>query len=133
VVNYELPMVPSDYLHRIGRTGRAGVEGDAISLVCIDEAPMLREIERLLGQPIPTEVVPGFAIDPSIRPEPIRLRTAGGGRPQASGGPRRPGPSASANGWRPRPGRHPQGRPTGSRSGQRSGSWVSLPGERTHR
>jgi ATP-dependent RNA helicase RhlE len=133
VVNYELPMVPSDYLHRIGRTGRAGVEGDAISLVCIDEAPMLREIERLLGQPIPTEVVPGFAIDPSIRPEPIRLRTAGGGRPQASRGPRRPGPSASANGWRPRPGRHPQGRPTGSRSGQRSGSWVSLPGERTHR
>jgi ATP-dependent RNA helicase RhlE len=133
VVNYELPMVPSDYLHRIGRTGRAGVEGDAISLVCIDEAPMLREIERLLGQPIPTEVVPGFAIDPSIRPEPIRLRTAGGGRPQASRGPRRPGPAASANGWRPRPGRHPQSRPTGSRSGQRGGSWVSLPGERTHR
>jgi ATP-dependent RNA helicase RhlE len=133
VVNYELPMVPSDYLHRIGRTGRAGIEGDAISLVCIDEAPMLREIERLLGQPIPSEVVPGFALDPSIRPEPIRLRSAGGGRPQGSRGPRRPGPGASANGWRPRQNRRPQGRPSGSGGGQRSGSWVSLPGERTHR
>ena len=54
VVNYELPMVPSDYVHRIGRTGRAGVEGDAISLVCVDERPLLREIERLLGGPIET-------------------------------------------------------------------------------
>jgi ATP-dependent RNA helicase RhlE len=132
VVNYELPMVPSDYLHRIGRTGRAGVEGDAISLVCIDEAPMLREIERLLGHSIPSEVVAGFAVDPSIRPEAIRLRSAGGGRPQASRGPRRPGPTASANGWRPRPARRPHGRPTASGSGHR-GSWVSLPGERTHR
>ncbi|HEY8922345.1 MAG TPA: DEAD/DEAH box helicase [Candidatus Limnocylindria bacterium] len=133
VVNYELPMVPSDYLHRIGRTGRAGLEGDAISLVCIDEAPMLREIERLLGRPIPSEVVPGFAVDPSIRPEAIRLRSAGGGRPQQARGPRRPGAAASANGWRPRPGRRPQGRPSGPASGQRGGSWVSLPGERTHR
>ncbi len=133
VVNYELPMVPSDYLHRIGRTGRAGIEGDAISLVCIDEAPMLREVERLLGQPIPSEVVPGFEVDPSIRPEAIRLRSTGGGRPQQSRGPRRPAPAASANGWRPRPARRPHGRPAGSGSGQRGGSWVSLPGERTHR
>ena len=133
VVNYELPMVPSDYLHRIGRTGRAGIEGDAISLVCVDEAPMLREIERLLGRPIPSEVVPGFAVDPSIRPEAIRLRSAGGGRPQQSRGPRRQGPGASANGWRPRPARRPTGRPAGSGSGHRGGGWVSLPGERTHR
>ena len=49
VVNYELPMVASDYLHRIGRTGRAGTDGDAISLVCVDEQPMLADIERLLG------------------------------------------------------------------------------------
>jgi ATP-dependent RNA helicase RhlE len=132
VVNYELPMVPSDYLHRIGRTGRAGIEGDAISLVCVDEAPMLREIERLLGQPIPSEVVPGFDVDPSIRPEAIRLRSAAGGRPQPSRGPRRPSPAAPANGWRPRPARRHQARPGGSGHGQR-GSWVSLPGERTHR
>jgi ATP-dependent RNA helicase RhlE len=126
-------MVPSDYLHRIGRTGRAGIEGDAISLVCVDEAPMLREIERLLGRPIPSEVVPGFAVDPSIRPEAIRLRSAGGGRPQQSRGPRRPGPTASANGWRPRPARRQQGRPSGSPTAHRGGGWVSLPGERTHR
>jgi len=81
VVNYELPMVASDYIHRIGRTGRAGTEGDAISLVCVDEGPMLRDIERLLGAPITSEVVAGFEPDPSIRPMPIRLRS--GGRPGA--------------------------------------------------
>ncbi len=53
VVNFELPMVAGDYVHRIGRTGRAGVSGDAISLVCVDEAPLLRDIERMLGAPIP--------------------------------------------------------------------------------
>ncbi len=76
VVNYELPMVAQDYVHRIGRTGRAGVEGEAISLVCVDEAPLLREIERLLHRPIDSEVVAGFQPDRSISPEPIRLRSA---------------------------------------------------------
>jgi ATP-dependent RNA helicase RhlE len=80
VVNYELPMVAEDYVHRIGRTGRAGATGDAVSLVCVDEAPLLREIERLLGRPIPTEVIRGFEPDRSIRPEPIRQRSQGGGR-----------------------------------------------------
>src|SRR4051794_7227913 len=77
VVNYELPMVAEDYVHRIGRTGRAGATGDAISLVCVDEAPLLREIERLVGHPIPTEGIPGFAPDRRIRPEPIRQRSVG--------------------------------------------------------
>ena len=77
VVNYELPMVPEDYVHRIGRTGRAEKTGDAISLVCVDEAALLRDIEKLLGRPIPTEVIPGFEPDRSIRPEPIRQRSAG--------------------------------------------------------
>jgi ATP-dependent RNA helicase RhlE len=81
VVNFELPMVAEDYVHRIGRTGRAGATGDAISLVCVDEAPLLRDIERLLGRPIPSEVIPGFEPDRSIRPEPIRQRSQGGGRP----------------------------------------------------
>jgi len=82
VVNYELPVVPSDYVHRIGRTGRAGIDGIAVSLVCVDEAPMLRAIERLLGRSIPVETVPGFEPDRTIRAEPIRLRTGqGGGRP----------------------------------------------------
>jgi ATP-dependent RNA helicase RhlE len=84
VVNFELPMVAEDYVHRIGRTGRAGATGDAISLVCVDEAPLLRDIERLLGHPIPSEVIPGFEPDRSIRPEPIRQRSqAGGGRPMS--------------------------------------------------
>jgi ATP-dependent RNA helicase RhlE len=145
VVNYELPMVANDYVHRVGRTGRAGVQGDAISLVCVDEAPMLRDIERLLGAPIPSQVVPGFEPDRSIRPEPIRLRTAGAGgghpagrRPQGrpSG---RPTPYASPmpHGRSGRQGRHGH-RPEnvvsiGNRSGNRSGQWQKLPGERTGR
>jgi ATP-dependent RNA helicase RhlE len=77
VVNYELPMVPSDYVHRIGRTGRAGVEGDAVSLVCVDEAPLLRDIETLLRAPIRREVVPGFEVNRAIHAEPIPRRSGG--------------------------------------------------------
>ena len=95
VVNFELPMVPADYVHRIGRTGRAGVTGTAVSLVCVDEGPLLREIERLLKGPIPSQVVPGFEPNHAIRAEPIRLRSgmhSGGPRRQASpSGPRRQG------------------------------------------
>ncbi len=75
VVNFELPVVPADYLHRIGRTGRAGITGTAVSLVCIDEAPLLRDIERLLRAPIASQVIDGFEPNPSIRAEPIRLRS----------------------------------------------------------
>ncbi len=88
VVNFELPMVPADYVHRIGRTGRAGVTGTAVSLVCVDETPLLRDIERLLKGPIATEVVPGFEPNQAIRAEPIRLRSG-----MHSGGPRRQAPS----------------------------------------
>jgi ATP-dependent RNA helicase RhlE len=90
VVNYELPMVAEDYIHRIGRTGRAEKTGDAISLVCVDEAPLLREIERLLGRSIPSQVIPGFEPDRSIRPEPIRQRSAGPrfANPSRGSGPR---------------------------------------------
>jgi ATP-dependent RNA helicase RhlE len=82
VVNFELPMVPNDYVHRIGRTGRAGVTGTAVSLVCVDEAPLLREIERLVRAPIRSEVVAGFEPNRDIRAEPIRLRSGqhGGGQ-----------------------------------------------------
>jgi len=81
VVNFEMPMVAQDYVHRIGRTGRAGMEGDAVSLVCIDENLLLREIETLLRQPIRREAVAGFEVDRSIEREPIRQRTQGFGRP----------------------------------------------------
>lgn len=72
VVNFELPNVPEDYVHRIGRTGRAGNEGEAISLVCIDEHKLLRDIERLLKRRLPQEVLDGYEPDPSIPAEPIQ-------------------------------------------------------------
>lgn len=60
VVNFELPNVPEDYVHRIGRTGRAGKEGRAISLVCSDEYAFLKSIEQLLNQRIPQHVIAGY-------------------------------------------------------------------------
>ncbi|MCH9632370.1 MAG: ATP-dependent RNA helicase RhlE [Chlamydiae bacterium] len=72
VVNFELPNVPEDYVHRIGRTARAGREGEAASLVCVDEHKLLHDIERLIKKDISKKVVPGFEPDPSIKPEPIR-------------------------------------------------------------
>jgi ATP-dependent RNA helicase RhlE len=62
VVNYELPNVPEDYVHRIGRTARAGGSGAAVSLVSPDEAPLLKDIERMLNQKIPVAVLPEFPI-----------------------------------------------------------------------
>ncbi len=71
VVNFELPQVPEDYVHRIGRTGRAGSEGQAVSLVCIDEERLLRDIERLLKRKIPSVTIAGYEPNPSIQAEPI--------------------------------------------------------------
>jgi ATP-dependent RNA helicase RhlE len=71
VVNYELPNVPEDYVHRIGRTGRAESTGEALSLVCVDEHKLLRDIERLLKREVPRLALPGFEPDPSIKAEPI--------------------------------------------------------------
>ncbi len=89
VVNYDLPNVAEDYVHRIGRTGRAGALGEAISLVCIDEKAYLHAIERLIKRDIPSVVIPGFEPDPHAKPEPIQLRTPGhrpGGRSQGRPG-----------------------------------------------
>lgn len=72
VVNFELPNVPGDYVHRIGRTARAGREGHAISLVCIDERQLLSDIERLLKRKIEQQIIPGFEPDPRIKAEPIQ-------------------------------------------------------------
>src|SRR5690606_4233727 len=72
VVNYELPNVPEDYVHRIGRTGRAGNEGQAMSLVCVDEHKLLRDIEKLLGRELPREAIAGFEVDPTIKAEPLQ-------------------------------------------------------------
>jgi len=75
VVNYELPRAPADYVHRIGRTGRAGEEGQAISLVSHDEYTALRLIEKLIGTPIKREQIAGFEaseVAPPVPPEPPR-------------------------------------------------------------
>ncbi|MFO1219750.1 MAG: DEAD/DEAH box helicase [Burkholderiaceae bacterium] len=131
VVNFELPNVPEDYVHRIGRTGRAGASGEAISLVCVDEELFLRDIQRLIHREIPREVIAGFEPDPSERPEPIVLgrmtigvrgprgassrggqppRHGSGGQPQRHA-PRSPGraPGGSALTHKPAGGRGPRG------------------------
>ena len=74
VINFELPNIPEDYVHRIGRTGRAGNEGEARSLVCVDEHKHLRDIERLLKRNIPKDIIPGYEPDPSIKAEPVQKR-----------------------------------------------------------
>ena len=81
VVNYELPNVPEDYIHRIGRTARAGQDGHAVSLVCVDENKLLSDIERLLKTSIDRVAIQGYEPDPSIKPEPIQK-----GRQQRAGG-----------------------------------------------
>ncbi len=75
VVNYELPNIAEDYVHRIGRTGRAGNEGEAISLVCVDEDALLKGIQKLIKRPIERVRIKGFIPDPSIKAEPIQNRS----------------------------------------------------------
>ncbi|MFM0518343.1 DEAD/DEAH box helicase [Caballeronia jiangsuensis] len=123
VVNFDLPNVPEDYVHRIGRTGRAGAEGEAVSLVCVDEHQLLKDIERLIKRPIPSEVIPGFEPDPNAKPEPIQRRSQGRGQGQGQGqgrqnprnGEARPNGEARRNGEPRREG----GRPTGEARGAR--------------
>ncbi len=108
VVNFELPNVPEDYVHRIGRTGRAGAEGEAVSLVCVDEEGFLADIEKLIKRPLPRAVVPGFEPDPNAKAEPIQLgRRVLNGSPKArsggGGAPGRNAPNPSSGGGRARP------------------------------
>jgi ATP-dependent RNA helicase RhlE len=75
VVNFELPWNPQDYIHRIGRTGRAGATGEAISLVCVDEVDLLRGIQRMLKRAIPWTVEDGFIPDRNVEPRPLGMRS----------------------------------------------------------
>lgn len=106
VVNFELPNVPEDYVHRIGRTGRAGNEGWACSLVCIDEHKLLADIEKLLKRKIEKKLQPGFDVDPRIAAEPIQNgRNTHSARPGQGRGPKPQQSSPSPrrqNGYRPR-------------------------------
>ncbi|TDD74713.1 DEAD/DEAH box helicase [Flavobacterium caseinilyticum] len=87
VVNFELPNIPEDYVHRIGRTGRAGANGEAISLFSPDETVFLRDIEKLVGLNLPKENIKGFEPDPNASKEPIKQ---GQGRQQRDSTPRKP-------------------------------------------
>jgi len=95
VVNFELPNVAEDYVHRIGRTGRAGNEGEAMSLVCVDELKLLKDIERLINKDIPSVTFEGYEPDPSIKPEPIQN---GRGNQKRGGGRRPSGKKQSTSG-----------------------------------
>ena len=85
VVNYEIPNVSEDYVHRIGRTGRAGASGEAVSLVCLDEEGFMMEIERFTKQEIPVQLLEGFGPEPGEKAEPIAMGRqtlwGGAGRP----------------------------------------------------
>jgi ATP-dependent RNA helicase RhlE len=132
VVNYELPNVPEDYVHRIGRTGRAGSTGVAVSLVAHDERDLLRDIERLLRKTITQQPLPTFAPAPpplrehEERYQDPRAQRSNGNRPQRgrSNAPRS-GNSSQPQGQRSGQGqsngnRAPQGRHAQSRQGQSS-------------
>src|SRR3989344_3261599 len=80
MVNFGLPQCTENYVHRIGRTGRAGHEGEALSLVSVDEEGFLEDIERLLKRPIEQLVVEGFEPDPRIQPPPSAKKAGGRNR-----------------------------------------------------
>jgi ATP-dependent RNA helicase RhlE len=79
VINFELPNISEDYVHRIGRTGRAGASGEALSLVSADETTYLRDIEKLIEMKLPIEIVEGFEPDPNASTEPEKRQQRGGG------------------------------------------------------
>jgi ATP-dependent RNA helicase RhlE len=107
VVNYDLPNVPEDYVHRIGRTGRAGATGEAVSLVCVDEHQMLKDIEKLIKQTLPRAVIPGFEPDPNAKPQPIQLRSGAPGHGNRGGRPGGGRPGNAPRGAAPAAGRSP--------------------------
>jgi ATP-dependent RNA helicase RhlE len=84
VVNFELPNIPEDYVHRIGRTGRAGAKGKAISLVCNDEKEYLINIEKLIKLKIPSKIKAGFEPDSHANPEPLKQKNRNFGRNRQS-------------------------------------------------
>ena len=82
VVNFELPNISEDYVHRIGRTGRAGARGEALSLVSADETSFLRGIETLIDMKLPVEIIAGFEPDPNASTAPIKQGQGGQRRSQ---------------------------------------------------
>lgn len=116
VVNFELPNVAEDYVHRIGRTGRAGNEGEAMSLVCVDELKLLKDIEKLINRKIPSDVIEGYEPDPSIKAEPIR-NGSNKGRGQQRPARRNSASSSSAGKKSPRAGKNARRRASENNTG----------------
>ncbi|MFH7565128.1 DEAD/DEAH box helicase [Oceanimonas smirnovii] len=123
VVNYELPHVAEDYVHRIGRTGRAGSNGEALSLVSAEEKPLLKAIEKLIKQSADLEQVAGFEPDPNAPVTPLE-NSRGGNRGRNGGGQRNGGQRNSQRASGNRNGGNGNGQRTGNRNGngQRSGA-----------
>jgi ATP-dependent RNA helicase RhlE len=131
VVNFELPNVSEDYVHRIGRTGRAGAQGEAVSLVCVDEDIFLRDIEKLIKRSIPREVVAGFEPPAHERAEPIVLgrMTIGVGGPGGGAG-RRNTPGGGGGGRGGDRGGRPAGGGGGGRPAASAGARTGFGGAR---
>ena len=120
VVNFELPNVPEDYVHRIGRTGRAGSEGSAMSLVDKTEIKLLNAIEKLIKRPIDKITIEGWSAD-MVSAEPVQHRPAEKRPPRSHSGPRKSGgaphPSGRAGARPSGPGGQNRSRPNpGNRS-----------------
>jgi ATP-dependent RNA helicase RhlE len=95
VINFDLPNISEDYVHRIGRTGRAGASGEAISLVSADETSFLIAIEKLIGLKLPVEIVEGFEPDPTASTKPINRQQEA--REFRKSNPRKPSPRKTEN------------------------------------
>ena len=118
VVNYDLPHVAEDYVHRIGRTGRAGASGEAVSLVSPEERPLLAAIEKLMGRRVELRAIEGYESIPTTREGPAR--------PAAPHAARRPQPQAKPRGGRDA--RQPQARSRGERGAQPPQARAHRPG-----
>lgn len=134
VVNFDLPYVPEDYVHRIGRTGRAGMEGDAVSLVCRDEERLLAGIERVTGRRIERVVVEGFEPVRPMRRKPGTANVEVMGRGRSPVAEKQPGrqerPARSERParqeWSEQPERRAS-RSTGAERGMAGSHWPSSP------
>ncbi|QNM98632.1 DEAD/DEAH box helicase [Chitinimonas koreensis] len=144
VVNLDLPIVAEDYVHRIGRTGRAGASGEAVSLVCADEVPLLAAIETLIGQVLPREEEPGFEPDHRVpltgpqaataKKKPKKPKVPKQGLPAKPGGaPRQGNPAKPGAAGKPVPAAKPAaaGKPAvpGQPGGVASPFQLSAPGK----
>eukprot|EP00163_Fabomonas_tropica_P015536 TRINITY_DN28346_c0_g1_i1.p3 TRINITY_DN28346_c0_g1~~TRINITY_DN28346_c0_g1_i1.p3 ORF type:complete len:448 (+),score=88.74 TRINITY_DN28346_c0_g1_i1:4427-5770(+) len=127
VVNFELPNVPEDYVHRIGRTGRAGERGHALSLVSADEGKLLAGIEKLIKKQLPRKEIEGFEpknnlpLKPKAKADPSKARNRNGGRGSNGG---KPGQGRSGNG-KPGNAAQPGGRSNSSGRGRAGGQQRS--------